>query len=138
MPPPSPGTCGFSSRRSRGKRGRCSIGQWFRHRGAKQGAVSTPHWHGITLDRVDDVSDQVQLADDGAGNYRIAVPLALLGLDPRPGVRIKADIGNSARRRPADDPTRLLGEQGHRDRLRRSLRGRADAEVWGTWEFSEP
>ncbi|HEY8965280.1 MAG TPA: hypothetical protein VIM58_02480, partial [Candidatus Methylacidiphilales bacterium] len=50
-------------------------------------------WHEITLDRVDDVSGQVQFAEDGKGGYQIAVPLAVLGLSPQPGMRIKGDIG---------------------------------------------
>ena len=50
-------------------------------------------WHGITLDRVDDVSDQVQLASDKDGNFEIAVPLSVLGLKPQTGMSIKGDIG---------------------------------------------
>ena len=59
---------------------------------AKKVAFSAP-WHSITMDSVSDVSGQVQLATDGKGNYEIAVPLALLGLKPQPGMKIKADIG---------------------------------------------
>ncbi len=50
-------------------------------------------WHGITFDQVVDVSDQVQLEADKAGNYQVTVPLALLGLSPQPGMKIKGDIG---------------------------------------------
>ena len=50
-------------------------------------------WHSITFDSVADVSDQVQLAADGKGNYEVAVPLALLGLNPQDGMKIKGDIG---------------------------------------------
>jgi hypothetical protein len=49
-------------------------------------------WRTITLDRVDDVTSQVELAGQD-GNYEISVPLALLGLNPQPGRRIKGDIG---------------------------------------------
>jgi len=50
-------------------------------------------WRTISFDRVDDVSDKVQLAADGTGNYEISVPLDVLGLAPQPGLRIQGDIG---------------------------------------------
>ena len=46
-------------------------------------------WRTITLDRVDDVSDQVQLAGS-EGNYEISIPLAALGLKPEKIVRCAA------------------------------------------------
>lgn len=46
----------------------------------------------ISLDRVDDVSEQVQIAGKD-GNYEISVPLTILGLSPTPGQTIKGDIG---------------------------------------------
>ncbi|HTJ30792.1 MAG TPA: hypothetical protein VL346_09840, partial [Acidobacteriaceae bacterium] len=46
----------------------------------------------ITVDQVQDVSNQVQL-DASNGVYSIAVPLTVLGLTPRAGESIKADIG---------------------------------------------
>lgn len=46
----------------------------------------------ITMDTVTDVSDSVQLNADG-GNYAFSIPLKTLGLDPKPGQKIKADIG---------------------------------------------
>ncbi len=49
-------------------------------------------WRTITLDRVDDISDQVEFGADG-GDYEIAVPLAVLGLTVAPGAAIRADIG---------------------------------------------
>lgn len=55
-------------------------------------AFSAP-WHSITIDSVTDVSDQVELANDETGNYQISVPLAVLGLKPKNGMRIKGDIG---------------------------------------------
>jgi len=49
-------------------------------------------WRTITLDKVEDVTAQIQFgADDG--NYEISIPLATLGLKPRQGLRIKGDIG---------------------------------------------
>jgi hypothetical protein len=50
-------------------------------------------WRTIAFDRVEDVSDRVELADDGNGAYEVSVPLGLLGLKPAPGAKIKGDIG---------------------------------------------
>jgi len=47
----------------------------------------------ITFDRVGDVSDQVTLAADGAGNYEFSVSLALLGLEAKVGETVRGDIG---------------------------------------------
>ena len=44
------------------------------------------------MDRVDDVSAQVQLATTN-GNYELSIPLATLGLKPQPSHPIKGDIG---------------------------------------------
>jgi len=95
----------------------------------------TAPWHGITMDRVDDVSDQVELASDGSGNYEIAVPLSVLGLDPKPGMSIKGDIG-------------ILRGDGKQTIQRVYWTNKATAIVsdvpseaeltpglWGTWEF---
>jgi hypothetical protein len=54
-------------------------------------SFSSP-WRTITIDRVDDVSDQVHLA--GAdGNYEFSIPLTVLGLKIFPGEALKADLG---------------------------------------------
>lgn len=45
------------------------------------------------MDRVDDVSDQVQLAAGGDGNFEFSVPLATLGLQPTAGDVIRGDLG---------------------------------------------
>jgi hypothetical protein len=59
-------------------------------------------WRTISIDRVEDISAQVQLAagvePDAKGKgksafYEISVPLAALGLKPTEGQAIKADIG---------------------------------------------
>jgi len=47
----------------------------------------------IKFDRVDDVSGQVTLAGDGAGNYELSIPLQVLGLQPQAGQSLKGDIG---------------------------------------------
>ena len=58
-----------------------------------QKVVFSAPWHSITIDSVTNVSDRVQLTNDGTGNYQIAVPLAVLGLKPKNGMRIKGDLG---------------------------------------------
>ena len=47
----------------------------------------------VQFDRVDDVSDQVQLAGGPDGNFEFSVPLGLLGLNPEAGKSMKGDIG---------------------------------------------
>ncbi len=54
-------------------------------------SFSSP-WRTITLDRVEDVSAQVELAGSD-GNYEISIPLSVLGLHPKPGEQIKGDLG---------------------------------------------
>ena len=94
-------------------------------------------WHGITLDRVDDVSDQVNLAADKDGNYEIAVPLSVLGLKPETGMRIKADIGilrgdgkqTTQRVYWANKATAIVSDVPTEAELTPGL--------WGTWEFNQ-
>ena len=54
-------------------------------------SFSSP-WRTITIDRVDDVSDQLQFAS-ADGNFELSVPLAVLGLKPESGQTIRADLG---------------------------------------------
>jgi hypothetical protein len=49
-------------------------------------------WRTISLDRVDDVSDQVLLAGKD-GNFEISISLSTLGLAPQDGQSIGGDIG---------------------------------------------
>jgi len=94
-------------------------------------------WHGITLDRVDDVSDQVQLAADESGNYEIAVPLSVLGLKPQAGTQIKGDIGilrgdgkqTTQRIYWANKGTAIVSDVPSEAELTPGL--------WGTWEFGK-
>jgi len=95
-------------------------------------------WHGITLDRVDDVSAQVELADDRNGNYEISVPLSVLGLNPQNGMRIKGDIGilrgdgrqTTQRIYWANKATAMVADVPSEAELTPSL--------WGTFEFHAP
>jgi hypothetical protein len=47
----------------------------------------------VQFDRVEDVSDRVQLAAGGDGSYEFSVPLSVLGLKPEPGQTLRADVG---------------------------------------------
>jgi len=49
-------------------------------------------WRTIHFDRVDDVSGQVQFAAD-EGNFEWSVPLATVGLAPKPGLVLRGDLG---------------------------------------------
>jgi len=92
-------------------------------------------WRTIGFDRVDDVSDQVQLVSDGKGNYEIAVPLKLLGLTPQWGMKIKGDIGlirgdgthTLSRTYWSNKATAIVSDVPSEAELTPSL--------WGTWEF---
>jgi len=60
--------------------------------GSKEPVPFSSPWRTIRFDRVENVSDQVQLA--GAdGNYELSIPLAVLGLKAQAGQRIRGDIG---------------------------------------------
>lgn len=55
-------------------------------------AFSSP-WRSVYIDVVEDVSSQVALATDDAGNVEISVPLAVLGWQPKPDEIYQADLG---------------------------------------------
>jgi hypothetical protein len=90
----------------------------------------------ITIDRVDDVSDKLELAGD-SGNFEYSIPLHTLGLKVEPGMALKGDIG-------------LLRGQGfqtvHRVYWANKATGiTADVpseamltpQLWGKWRFPE-
>ncbi|MGA2253424.1 MAG: hypothetical protein ABSG53_02085 [Thermoguttaceae bacterium] len=60
--------------------------------GTKEPVSFSSPWRTITIDRVDDVSDQLQFAS-ADGNFELSVPLAVLGLKPESGQTIRADLG---------------------------------------------
>ena len=60
--------------------------------GTKEPVPFSSPWRTITLDRVEDVSAQVQLAGTN-GNFEISIPLATLGLKPQAGQKLKGDLG---------------------------------------------
>lgn len=60
--------------------------------GTKTPVPFSSPWRTITIDRVDDVTDQVTFA--GAdGNFELSIPLATLGLKSVAGQTLKGDIG---------------------------------------------
>jgi hypothetical protein len=60
--------------------------------GTKEPVPFSSPWRTITIDHVENVSAQVELAAV-EGNFEIAVPLAVLGLKPTAGMAVKADVG---------------------------------------------
>lgn len=60
--------------------------------GTKDPVPFSSPWRAITLDRVEDVSSDVELAGRD-GNFEVSIPLAVLGLQPKAGVVIKGDVG---------------------------------------------
>ena len=48
--------------------------------------------HTIYMDAVTNVSDQIELARH-EGNYEAAIPLSLLGLEPKAGLSLRGDVG---------------------------------------------
>lgn len=50
-------------------------------------------WRTITFDKVEDISDRVQLAAGPEGDFEISVPLEVLGFKPAPGGKLRGDIG---------------------------------------------
>lgn len=98
-------------------------------------AFSSP-WRTVKFDRVENVSRQVVLARDDQGNYELSVPLALLELNPAPGLTIKGDLG-------------ILRGNGFQTLQRVYWSNKATAivsdvpseaeltpQLWGTWRFA--
>ena len=59
---------------------------------AERVKFSSP-WRTITIDRVEDVSDRIELATDGTGNFEFSIPLETIRWKPIPGRSYRADIG---------------------------------------------
>jgi len=94
-------------------------------------------WHSISMDRVDDVSDKVEFAEDRNGNYEIAVPLSVLGLDPKLGTRIKGDIG--VLRGNGKQTTQRVYWTNKATAIVSDVPSEAELtpKLWGTWEFGQ-
>ncbi len=50
-------------------------------------------WRTITLDSVQDVTDELEFAADGAGNFELSIPLETLGWEPQAGASYQGDLG---------------------------------------------
>lgn len=64
--------------------------------GTREPAKFSSPWRTITLDRVEDVSGDVQLAGDGAGHFEFSIPLKTLGAafqNLHSGARLRGDLG---------------------------------------------
>jgi len=102
---------------------------------AKNSVPFASPWRTITFDRVDDVSDKVQLASDGAGNFEISIPLDVLNFKTAAGASIRGDIGilrgngafTTQRVYWSNKATAIVADVPSEAELRPSL--------WGRWEF---
>jgi hypothetical protein len=61
--------------------------------GTKEPVAFSSPWRTLTIDAVEDVSEAVALAGDGAGNFEASIPLTALHWQPKPGQVYRADIG---------------------------------------------
>jgi hypothetical protein len=103
--------------------------------GTREAVPFSSPWRTIKFDRVDDVSDSVQLATDGEGNYEIAAPLQTLGLKVADGQAIRGDIGilrgdgavTTQRVYWSNKATAIVADVPSEAELRPSL--------WGKWEM---
>jgi hypothetical protein len=105
--------------------------------GTKEPVPFASPWRTINIDRVDTVSDKLQLAADAAGNYEFSIPLDTLGLKVEPGMIVKGDIGllrgngfqtlqrvywaNKATGITADVPSEAM----------------LTPQLWGKWQFAK-
>jgi hypothetical protein len=61
--------------------------------GTKEPVPFSSPWRTIKIDRVEDVSADVELAGGTDGNFEFSIPLEKLGLQPSAGDAIRGDIG---------------------------------------------
>jgi hypothetical protein len=103
---------------------------------AEKVPFSSP-WRTITFDKVEDISDRVQLASGKGGEFEISVPLELLGLKPAPGTKLRGDLGilrgngseTTARLYWSNKATGIVTDVPAEAQLTPAL--------WGVWEFEE-
>lgn len=88
----------------------------------------------VAMDRVENVSDQVTLAQDG-NNYELSVPLALLRLQPQAGQTVRGDIG--VLRGDGFQTTQRAYWHNKATGLVSDLASEAELtpQLWGVWEF---
>ena len=97
--------------------------------------VFSAPWHSISFDSVVDVSSRVQLVADGKGDFEIAVPLDLINLKPRDGMRISGDIG--ILRGDGAQTTQRVYSNNKATAIVSDVPSEAalTPELWGVWEF---
>lgn len=61
--------------------------------GTKEPVAFSSPWRTITIDVVEDITEQVTLATDKEGNFEISVPLAVIHWQPKLGEIYQADLG---------------------------------------------
>lgn len=61
--------------------------------GTKEPVPFSSPWRSISLDVIEDVSKQVRLASDNAGNFEVSIPLSVLRWEPKSGETYRADLG---------------------------------------------
>ena len=86
---------------------------------------------------MEDVSDKVEFGEDKNGSYEIAVPLSVLGLEPKPGIRIKGDIG--ILRGNGKQTTQRVYWTNKATAIVSDVPSEAELtpKLWGTWEFGQ-
>jgi hypothetical protein len=91
-------------------------------------------WRTVTIDKVEDVSTQVQLAGKD-GNYEFSIPLETLGLKPVDGLKLQGDVGvlrgdgtqTTARVYWSNKATGITADVPSEAQL--------TPQLWGAWEF---
>ena len=93
-------------------------------------------WRTVTMAEVVQVPD-VELAGV-QGNFELSVPLAALGLQPQPGLRLRGDIG--ILRGSGGLTTQRLYWQNKATGLVSDVPGEAELapQLWGWWKFGTP
>jgi hypothetical protein len=61
--------------------------------GTKEPVSFSSPWRSVTIDEVRDVTNQLEFAADGNGNFEIALPLETLQWRPQAGVTYRGDVG---------------------------------------------
>lgn len=91
-------------------------------------------WRTVTIDKVEEVSADVQLAAV-KGDYEVSIPLEVLGLTPQAGITVRADLG-VLRGDGANTNQRLYWQNkatGHTSDV--PSEASLTPHLWGRWQF---
>ncbi len=88
------------------------------------------------LKNVVDVSERVTLAQSG-GSYELAVPLAVLGLNPKNGMKAAADVGVLLGNGVETQARLYWSNKTSTSVSDLSREARLEPQFWGTWVFRE-